>query len=191
MYLFFDTETTGLPSNWQAPVSDIDNWPRLVQLSWAWYDNNGNQWDFYDFIIRPNGFIIPEESSKIHRISHKLAEEKGKDLEEIISLFSTQVKQAEYIVAHNISFDEKIVGAELFRLNKEDIFSTAKKICTMKTTASVCCLPSGRGGYKWPNLNELHSHLFQEEFSDAHNALVDVFACAKCFFALKKRDFNF
>ena len=31
-YLFFDTETTGLPANWQAPMSDLENWPRLVQI---------------------------------------------------------------------------------------------------------------------------------------------------------------
>jgi len=30
MYLFFDTETTGLPRNWKAPVTDLDNWPRMV-----------------------------------------------------------------------------------------------------------------------------------------------------------------
>jgi hypothetical protein len=33
MYLFFDTETTGLPKSWKAPVTDVNNWPRLVQLA--------------------------------------------------------------------------------------------------------------------------------------------------------------
>ncbi|HET7116363.1 MAG TPA: hypothetical protein VFI29_07720 [Hanamia sp.] len=32
MYLFFDTETTGLPKNWKAPVADLNNWPRLSEL---------------------------------------------------------------------------------------------------------------------------------------------------------------
>ena len=27
MIFFFDTETTGLPRNWKAPITDIDNWP--------------------------------------------------------------------------------------------------------------------------------------------------------------------
>ena len=36
-YLFFDTETTGLPRNWSAPVSDLNNWPRLVQIAWIFY----------------------------------------------------------------------------------------------------------------------------------------------------------
>lgn len=33
-YLFIDTETTGLPKEYDAPYTDIDNWPRLVQLAW-------------------------------------------------------------------------------------------------------------------------------------------------------------
>ena len=27
MYLIFDTETTGLPKNFKAPITDTDNWP--------------------------------------------------------------------------------------------------------------------------------------------------------------------
>ena len=42
MYLFFDTETTGLPKRWNAPVTDLENWPRLVQLAWIMYDDRGN-----------------------------------------------------------------------------------------------------------------------------------------------------
>ena len=32
--LFFDTETTGLPSDYNAPINNSHNWPRLVQISW-------------------------------------------------------------------------------------------------------------------------------------------------------------
>lgn len=70
MYLFFDTETTGLPKNWKAPVTDLNNWPRLVQLA---YDSNGNKISGGDFIIKPEGFSIPTESSRIHGISTERA----------------------------------------------------------------------------------------------------------------------
>ncbi len=191
MYLFFDTETTGLPANWRAPVSDSNNWPRLVQLSWAWFDNEGRKWDFYDNIIYPDGFYIPEESTKIHRISHEVAKKEGKDLKEVMELFSNDIKKAEYVVAHNISFDEKIVGAELYRLGMDDVMEKANKICTMKSSVDFCKISNNRGSYKWPNLSELHRSLFGEDFTDAHNALVDVFACARCFFALKKKNHKF
>ncbi len=188
MYLFFDTETTGLPKNWKAPVSDTDNWPRLVQLSWAWFDNYGVKWDVYDYIIFPQGFIIPKESSDIHNITQEIAQEKGVDLKQVLEQFSQDISRAKFIVAHNIDFDEKIVGAELFRAQMPDIFIESNKICTMKETVNICKIPGFRGNYKFPNLSELHQFLFSDKFDNAHNALADVLACARCFFELKKRD---
>ena len=41
MFLIFDTETTGLPKKWNAPISDSANWPRCIQLAWQLHDNNG------------------------------------------------------------------------------------------------------------------------------------------------------
>ena len=40
--LFFDTETTGVPRNYNAPSTDTDNWPRMVQLGYIIYDLNRN-----------------------------------------------------------------------------------------------------------------------------------------------------
>lgn len=57
----------------------------------------------------------------------------------------------------------------------------------MTSSTNLCKLPSPYGnGYKWPQLPELHNHLFNCSFGNAHNALYDVKACAKCFFELKK-----
>lgn len=62
MYLFFDTETTGLPKRWNAPVTDLENWPRLVQLAWIMYDDRGNMLESRDVIVKPEGFTIPSGS---------------------------------------------------------------------------------------------------------------------------------
>ena len=43
MYLFFDTETTGIPRNYKAPASDFKNWPCLVQIAWLVTDATGNE----------------------------------------------------------------------------------------------------------------------------------------------------
>ena len=59
MILFFDTETTGLPKNYKAPVTDLENWPRLVQLAYILQDYDGNTILKGDYIIKPNGFTIP------------------------------------------------------------------------------------------------------------------------------------
>ena len=42
MFLIFDTETTGLPRSYSAPLTDFDNWPRMVQVAWQLHDAQGN-----------------------------------------------------------------------------------------------------------------------------------------------------
>ncbi len=187
MYLFFDTETTGLPRNYQAPLDDFLNWPRIVQIAWSLYDAEGNQWESYNYIIKPEGFIIPPESTKIHRISQERALRDGVKLHSALEHFLRDVKGAAHLVAHNIDFDEKIVGAELLRESLPNFLSSADKICTMKSSVQYCRLPNGRGSYKWPNLTELYHCLFSSSFPEAHDAVFDVKACADCFFELKRR----
>jgi len=102
MYLFFDTETTGLPRNWKAPVSDLNNWPRLVQLAFLYYDGNGNKISGGDFIIKPEGFTIPTDASRIHGISTDRAIREGQSIKTVLQDFQSLVGQASYLVAHNI-----------------------------------------------------------------------------------------
>jgi len=185
MYLFFDTETTGLPKNWKAPVTDLNNWPRLVQLAYLFYDKNGNKISGCNHIIKPDGFIIPTDASRIHGISTERANQEGQALLTVLQAFQSLVNQAEYLVAHNISFDEKIVGAEFLRNKMIDSVAAKKKICTMQSTTNFCAL-DGPYGYKWPKLSELHYKLFRTGYEEAHNAAIDINTTAKCFWELKK-----
>jgi DNA polymerase III epsilon subunit-like protein len=103
----------------------------------------------------------------------------------VLQDFQSLINQAEYLVAHNMSFDEKIVGAEFLRNRMPDGTSTKKKICTMQSTTNFCAI-EGPYGYKWPKLSELHYKLFGTGFEEAHNAAVDINATAKCFWELKR-----
>jgi len=187
MYLIFDTETTGLPKNYQAPLDDFLNWPRIVQIAWAIYDESGQLWESASYIIRPEGFVIPDEVAKIHRITQERALENGVALEKALEHFLSDVKTVQSLVGHNIDFDEKIVGSELARLKSASPLTAADKFCTMRLSADYCKIANGRGGYKWPNLTELYKCLFKTDFPEAHDALADVKACADCFFELKRR----
>lgn len=186
MYLFFDTETTGLPRNYNAPMSDLSNWPRLVQIAWLIFDENEKEAKRETYIIKPEGFEIPEEASNVHGITTEKAFSEGENLDEILKKFSESIKKVNFVVAHNVSFDEKIVGAELLRKNIESELFNTKRICTKEASTEYCQIP-GYYGYKWPTLTELHIKLFGKDFEDAHDALVDVEACARCFFELKER----
>ena len=186
MYLFFDTETTGLPKRWDAPVSDLENWPRLVQIAWLYFDENGKEISNKSEIIKPEGFIIPEEASRVHGISTEIAIKKGIDLNKVLREFSDITSKAKFLIAHNMSFDEKIIDAEFLRKKIGKSLFQPEKICTKEASTQYCGIP-GNYGYKWPSLSELHIKLFGSDFEDAHDALIDVEACARCFFELKKK----
>jgi len=185
MYLFFDTETTGLPKNWKAPVTDLDNWPRMIQIGWTLCNEEGKRVDAAEFIIKPDNFIIPTEASNVHGITTEKAQEEGIDLDIVLNKFNEFVNEANFIVAHNISFDEKIIGAELLRRSVDSDFESKPKLCTMKSSTDYCKIP-GPYGYKWPKLSELHIHLFGLDFSGAHDAFADIEATERCFWEMKK-----
>jgi len=185
MYLFFDTETTGLPKKWKAPVTDLNNWPRMIQIGWTLCNKEGKRVDAGEFIIKPNNFIIPVEASKVHGITTEKALTEGVDLDKVLNQFNDLVNEADFIVAHNISFDEKIIGAELLRRGVESDFENKPKLCTMKASTDYCQIP-GPFGYKWPKLSELHIKLFGLDFSGAHDAFADIEATERCFWEMKK-----
>lgn len=184
-YLFFDTETTGLPGNWRGPVTDLANWPRLVQLAYVIYDDNEVKLKEENHLIKPEGFTIPGKASAIHGISQQRALREGKPLVCVLNRFAADIQASDLLVAHNMSFDEKIVGAEFLRNGRADHTNEKRKLCTMHVAAAYCAIP-GYYGYKWPTLQELHKKLFGRGFEDAHDAYIDVKATVKCFFELKK-----
>jgi DNA polymerase-3 subunit alpha len=191
MYLIFDTETTGLPKNYNAPIHDLENWPRCVQIAWQLHDDMGRLLENQDFLIRPEGFDIPFDSEKIHGISTELAQAEGVALEQALEAFDKALHQAQFIAGHNVGFDINIIGAEMIRQGKSTAILLEKKVLNTcsETTAELCQLQGGRGGkHKLPTLTELHRFLFDQEFLEAHNATADVEATTRCFLELIRRE---
>ena len=189
MYLIFDTETTGLPKRWNAPITDVDNWPRCIQIAWQLHDDLGNCIEHQDYLIRPDGFNIPYDAEKIHGISTELATEQGLALSEVLGLFNIALSKTTFVVGQNLGFDLNIMGCEFHRLQVDSPLSELPVLdtCTEKT-ASMCQIPGGRGGkFKLPTLTELHQFLFHKPFGEAHNATADVEATTRCFLELIRR----
>ena len=189
MFLIFDTETTGLPRNYNAPLTDSDNWPRMIQVAWQLHDTYGNLLHSKSIIVKPDGYTIPFNSVQIHGITNERAIEEGQDLKAILQEFVTIVSQSNYLCGHNIEFDNNIVGAELLRCGLDNILASKPFIDTKNDqTTSYCAIPGGRGGkFKWPTLTELYTKLFNDTFAEAHNAAFDVLATGKVFFEIIKR----
>lgn len=186
MYLIFDTETTGIPHNKTAPITDLDNWPRLVQLAWQLHDGRGKLLSQHNYIIRPDGFDIPFKAEQVHGISTQRAMQEGHDLKKILALLETDLANTKVLVGHNIEFDINIIGAELIRSSlPTENFLSLQKIDTGIASTEFCQLQGGIGGrLKMPRLNELHEKLFGKKFDDAHDASYDVAATARSFFGL-------
>jgi DNA polymerase-3 subunit alpha len=186
MFLIFDTETTGLPKNWNAPITDTDNWPRCVQIAWQLHDEYGQLLEHQDFLIQPEGFNIPYDTEQIHGISTLLASEKGIKLQEMLHSFNEALSKTKFVVGQNVGFDISIMRCEFHRLGIETNLDNVPVLdtCT-ETTAEMCQIPGGRGGkFKLPTLTELHQHLFNVPFNEAHNATADVEATTRCFLEL-------
>ncbi len=186
MFLIYDTETTGLPRDWNAPLTDSENWPRLVQLAWQLHDAQGRLLSRGNLIVRPEGFTIPFNSTKIHGITNERAAAEGHPLEEVLEAFDRDLAQARYVMGHNIGFDVNIVGAEMHRLAQDvDRLLNVPVIDSKDEATEYCAIPGGKGGgFKWPSLTELHTKLFGKPFDEAHDAAYDVDATARCFFEL-------
>lgn len=183
---FFDTETTGLPRDWQAPLSVLDNWPRMVQVAWLLCDMAGNELAHAAHTILPQGYVIPADAARVHGITTERALAEGIPLPKALDEMQPHLAAADFLVAHNISFDEKILAAEFLRLQRPDPLQNKPRRCTMKESTPYCAIP-GRYGYKYPNLNELHRKLFNRSFVGAHDALADVRACKAAFYELRTR----
>ena len=175
--------------NYNAPVTDTGNWPRMVQLAWECHDGTGKLTDARSYIIKPEGFIIPFAAEKLHGISTEKALLEGYDLAFVLQEFEDSLAGSRVIIGHNIEFDLKIIGAEHVRTGFKSRLPDLPKFCTKEESTEFCALPGGKGGkYKWPTLDELYIKLFTESFAEAHNAAADVAATARCFLELLRRD---
>ncbi len=186
VYLFFDTETAGLPLYRNAPAHDARAWPRLVQIAWLLCDDGGHIARQERFVVRPEGFTIPPDAVRVHGITTEAAIRSGVPLRVALDTFRQETLRSSTIVAHNMAFDGAVVAAECARSGMENPLSGIPSFCTMEASVRVCGLRRP-GGLKWPTLMELHRTLFGSVYPGAHDAGNDAVACARCFFELKRR----
>ncbi|MFV0305042.1 MAG: DNA polymerase III subunit alpha [Moheibacter sp.] len=185
MFLIYDTETTGLPKDFNAPPTDTDNWPRMVQIAWQLHDKTGKLIENKNYIIHPDGFDIPFNAAKIHGITTEKAQKEGLPLEEVLQKFREALSQTNVLVGHNLNFDQGILGAEFYRMGLDYKEINLPIADTMESSTEFCALPGGRyGRFKSPKLSELYEILFKEKFAEAHNASADVNATARSFMEL-------
>jgi DNA polymerase III epsilon subunit-like protein len=145
LYVIFDTETTGLPRSRKASISDVDNWPRIVQIAWEAFDGEDRKIESQCHTIRPDGFTIPIDAQRVHGISTSMAMDQGVPISEALAAFAQVVSGSSTLVGHNLKFDTDVLGAEFHRLGKGDPFRGKTHLCTMHATTQFCALPGPYG----------------------------------------------
>lgn len=134
-YLFFDTETSGLPRQMDAPVSRLENWPRVVQLAWILTDFQGRVISQRQYLIQPTGWRMQPGALKVHGITLAHARRHGYPLPDVLHRFALDLLQTDSIIGHNVQFDQKILGAEFLRLGQTNPLQRRHAQCTMKMGA--------------------------------------------------------
>lgn len=182
----FDTETSGLP-DYKQP-SEMPHQPHIVELAALLFDDETHDLvDQVHAIIRPDGWIIPDDVAEIHGITTERAMDEGRPEAEVLAEFLALHSRCDLRVAHNEDFDQRIVRIAIKRLGAgatqeerdaiADAFKAAPKYCTMKADAKA-------RGVKWPKLVEAYKHHTGRELENAHSALFDARACAEVYFAM-------
>lgn len=202
--LVLDTETTGLVQRGLRNVTmeNLSLWPYIVQFSYV-ITNNDEIEKRVDNIIRlPDGVVMDEQTVAIHKISNDMSRLLGETLDTILENFIEDIKDVNYVVAHNLEYDWNVVKAEYHRLILKNLNTPRARFywgcvdtmtimsrnlyCTMKNGIQLCNIQvEGRLTPKWPKLEELHKHLFGVVPKNLHNSLNDVLICLRCFYKMR------
>ena len=185
--IVIDTETTGLPLNYDNSILDLNNWPHIIQLSYIIYDISSNIIvKKYNKIIKIENHInITDDSIKLHGITREISFKHGITINQALEELNKNLVNIDLIVGHNIHFDKKMILVEGIRSNIQINFTgyLDKPIpfyCTMLKSIYLCKIPfpnsknPNNNRFKYPKLSELINYLFNEQPNNFHNSWVDV-----------------
>ncbi len=194
--LFYDTETTGIPNHNLPNNHPLQ--PRVTQIAAELVDTDtGDVLGALNFLIKPEGWIIPDKLAALTGISTERADKFGVQISHVLTTFLSLSLASELRVGHNEKFDAKMMAIEIDRLFPLNMVSwgIAPTFCTQEKSVNIINLPptpkmvaAGRNHPKSPNLTEAYKYFTGLELSGAHNAAVDIMACKEVYFGILKHN---
>jgi DNA polymerase III epsilon subunit-like protein len=210
--LVFDTETTGLfpkknESNAAGPLPSYKEYPYILQLSFVVFDVSTNEirQKYNEYIKIPSNIEIKPFITNLTGITREICDTKGIPIEQALYDFYLAYMSVDFVIAHNISFDKRMIELEIqrnaskfgssipsiyFLFNETfNIVYDIMMVCTMNMGKNVCnIMIEGKNGAQWkkpPKLLELHKVLFGSVPENLHNSLIDTMVCLRCFIKIK------
>ena len=191
--LVFDTETNGKRAKEKNPPMSSE--PAITQIAAILFWGRRPVAHLSCFVqpLNYNGTQaeIPNEEFFIKSgITQATVDAVGRTLKTGLAEFNQMVRAADRVVAHNIQFDDPITRSNYSRVvAPQQEYWDRPKYCTMKTLEPVLKLP-GKYGYKFPTLDESYRALVDPlGFAGAHDAMVDVQACAAVLWAIEDKGY--
>ncbi len=193
--LVYDTETTGLVK-FALPSSDPAQ-PHITQLAAELFDaDSGRVLGYMDTMIQPCDWTIPAELEELTGITNGLAQRFGQSIHKALETFMFLWTCSELRVAHNESFDQRMIRIEAMRALGEnhgfhEDWKNGAVFCTQANSIRILNLPptpkmiaAGRKHAKSPNLGESYEFFTGKKLEGAHNAAVDLAACKAVYFGI-------
>lgn len=183
-FLFVDTETSGIPRDWGKPYSTPNNWPHIAQLAWVIYTRDGQEIKAENHYVQPSDYDIEPASGHVHGLTTPFLREHGQPRHEVMQRLHADLELYQpLVVAHFMQLDYHMMGVGFYRAGLDNPLLDLPTFCTMVTTERFMQPAQQR----FLRLGELYQRLFREPLLNPHDALVDAYATARCFFALREQ----
>ncbi|WP_431276226.1 3'-5' exonuclease [Variovorax ureilyticus] len=194
-FLAFDTETNGLPL-FKEPSEDPRQ-PHIVQLGAVLVDlDTRKEIASLDVIVKPEGWAIPDDVAAIHGITTEHAQAVGIPESLAVEMLLELHRQADFLLAHNASFDQRIVRIACKRFFDDvtvEEWKAARAECTQLMSTPILKLPptakmraAGRFHHKSANLGEAYEFFTGKPLENAHSAIADVRGCIEVYFGAQE-----
>lgn len=191
--LFVDTETTSVV-NLRTPYNEQtlkEVWPYITQIAWsiAEFDDDLKNYNIIkscSYFIKPTfeESLYDKDAMETTGIHYDFLLKKGVPSSEVLKEFFDDLATVKAVVAHNSTFDMKIIKAEVLRLGWDNHMRICPWIDTMYQSISFVGLKTSSGRPKFPTLTELYQRLYGHIQDSAHSANADVDTLIKCFHGL-------
>lgn len=173
MYLFFDTETSGLPQDGG----------QLMQLGAILTDGDLRELDVFDTLVQvPVQTAVHPKAFEAHGLTVARVNAEGRAAPAALARFSEMAARARAALAYNNKFDLAIMDAMYKMHGLPNPLPALPQRCLMTEMTPRARIPGKfKGTFKWPKLQEAHMFCTGRAFDGAHDALADVRASIEVF----------
>jgi len=185
MYLFLETEQTGLPKDYKASYKLANNWPRIIKFSYILIDKKGN-------IVEEGAWLIDNKIeisavTKITGINNAMLKVYGQSFNKLTENIERLFSLSQYVIGFQIAFDITLIKSELYKLNMNCAFIDNISIIDLgiETSNFLKLKTSAKIKYKLPKLHDLYLKLFGISLPDIRS-LKKLHKEKECFFELKR-----